>query len=182
MRRIISYQPTIGETALLILGDVVEGALKTFYPHPYYHAYCRHAHPRSLYKAIRNLERRNLVAAKSRGRGEEWSLSGAGKRRLALLRMKLAYAKARKWDGKWRLIIFDIPERRRSRRDFLRQELRALGFHQLQKSAWVSPYSLPPEFTEIFLELAVGKGFRVVTADKIEGDDDLRSIFFPAVR
>src|SRR3989344_7773949 len=42
------------------------------------------------------------------------------------------------WDGKWRIVIFDIPEKRRSARDLLRYNLKSWDFTQWQKSVWVS--------------------------------------------
>ncbi|MDD2764363.1 MAG: PaaX family transcriptional regulator C-terminal domain-containing protein [Opitutaceae bacterium] len=45
----------------------------------------------------------------------------------------------RPWDGRWRLVLFDVPETQRALRQRLRQKLRALGFGYLQNSAWISP-------------------------------------------
>lgn len=45
----------------------------------------------------------------------------------------------RSWDGKWRVILFDLPEVERESRRALRQKLRASGFGCLQRSAWISP-------------------------------------------
>jgi DNA-binding transcriptional regulator PaaX len=45
----------------------------------------------------------------------------------------------RRWDGRWRLALFDVPEGRSNLRDKLRRYLRARGFGYLQHSVWVSP-------------------------------------------
>lgn len=45
-----------------------------------------------------------------------------------------------RWDGKWRLVIFDIPEKKVAARRALRNHLRKLGFVQLQRSVWIFPY------------------------------------------
>jgi len=45
-----------------------------------------------------------------------------------------------RWDGKWRVVIFDIPEKRRDARDELRLALISIGFVMIQKSAWAYPY------------------------------------------
>ncbi|MEX1052278.1 MAG: PaaX family transcriptional regulator C-terminal domain-containing protein [Patescibacteria group bacterium] len=50
----------------------------------------------------------------------------------------------RKWDKKWRIIIFDIEEENRNTRDLLRIKIKELGFGLLQKSVWVSPYNVFP--------------------------------------
>ncbi len=45
-----------------------------------------------------------------------------------------------KWDRKWRLVMFDIPEFRRKYRSAFSRKLRSLGLYQMQKSVWVCPY------------------------------------------
>ncbi|TRN00550.1 hypothetical protein DJ527_07025 [Sulfolobus sp. F1] len=53
---------------------------------------------------------------------------------------KRVYEKARKkWDGKWRIVVYNIPEGNRELRDKLRKELRWLGFGMLAQSTWISP-------------------------------------------
>ena len=42
------------------------------------------------------------------------------------------------WDGKWRVVVFDVPETRRLARDLLRRNLKVWGFTQWQKSVWVT--------------------------------------------
>lgn len=59
--------------------------------------------------------------------------------------------KASQWDGDWRIVIFDIPEKRRTARNALRGKLRELGFQELQKSVFVFPYECRKE-----IELIVG--------------------------
>lgn len=57
----------------------------------------------------------------------------------------------RKWDGKWRIVIFDIQEVNKTVRDNLRQKLKELGFGMLQKSVFISPHDVLrdiAEFTE----------------------------------
>lgn len=45
-----------------------------------------------------------------------------------------------KWDGLWRLVIYDIPEKQRVGRKTLKKKLNELGFYQLQRSAWLHPF------------------------------------------
>lgn len=43
-----------------------------------------------------------------------------------------------KWDGIWRVVIFDIPEQNKRIRSVLRETLKVLEFKPLQKSVWIS--------------------------------------------
>ncbi len=49
------------------------------------------------------------------------------------------------WDGKWRILVFDIPEKLRKGRDALRWKIKRLGFYELQKSVFVVPYECREE-------------------------------------
>jgi len=44
------------------------------------------------------------------------------------------------WDKKWRIIIYDIPEKHKNSRNQLTHFMRTSGFYQLQKSAWITPF------------------------------------------
>lgn len=45
-----------------------------------------------------------------------------------------------RWDGTWRIIIYDIPETYAFGRHALADRLRAYGCFQLQKSTWITPF------------------------------------------
>jgi len=49
---------------------------------------------------------------------------------------------ARPWDGRWHLVLFDLPAAEGTARNRLRNVLRERGFGWLQNSVWVSPHSL----------------------------------------
>jgi len=53
----------------------------------------------------------------------------------------------RRWDGRWRMVLFDIPAGQNARRERLRRYLRSKGFGCLQGSVWVTPDSLEEERT-----------------------------------
>ncbi len=52
---------------------------------------------------------------------------------------------SREWDGRWRLVLFDVPTPRNSHRARLRRYLRHKGFGYLQNSVWITPDSLEEE-------------------------------------
>lgn len=54
----------------------------------------------------------------------------------------------KKWDKKWRIVVFDIAEVSRKRRDMLRKKLEDLGFGMLQKSVWITSYDIALDFRE----------------------------------
>ncbi|MBI1888648.1 MAG: hypothetical protein HYS15_01810, partial [Candidatus Spechtbacteria bacterium] len=51
----------------------------------------------------------------------------------------------KRWDKKWRIIAFDIPEKYRTSRDTFRERLKSMGFFQFQKSFWIYPFDCERE-------------------------------------
>lgn len=76
-----------------------------------------------------------------------FKITSQGKRHLTRLFPIYKLAES-DWDGKWRVIIFDIPEIGRDSRDYLRQKLISLGFGRLQKSVYISPLDLLADVKE----------------------------------
>ena len=89
----------------------------------------------------------------------------------------VAIKKPKRWDGKWRIIIFDIPEKKKYKREQIRMMLADLGCTRLQDSVWVYPYDLEDIVTLLKTELYVGKNLLYIIADKIENDSSLRTHF-----
>ncbi len=89
----------------------------------------------------------------------------------------LAPKRPKRWDRKWRMLIFDIPERRRGIREKIRATLITLGFVRLQDSVWVFPYDCEDFILVLKAEFKIGKDVLYVIADHIENDRHLRHHF-----
>lgn len=82
------------------------------------------------------------------------------------------------WDGKWRVLIFDINEKRRRVRDQLRRLLDGAGFVRIQDSVWVYPYQCDEFVSLLRAHLKSGIGeMRVFVAEALESDKALREHF-----
>ncbi len=83
----------------------------------------------------------------------------------------------KKWDGKWRIIIFDIPEKERGARDGIRSKLYSLGFKQIQKSVFVYPFECSKEIYYICSYYRARKYVKYMIASIIEGEDEIINHF-----
>lgn len=83
----------------------------------------------------------------------------------------------KRWDRRWRVIAFDIPERRRSIRDRLRARMVSYGFIKLQDSVWVYPHDCKEVLALIKAELKVGAAVLYMVVEEIEHDRRLREHF-----
>lgn len=130
-------------------------------------------------KAIRRLEKQKFVTTKENADGSTTvKITQKGMTRALTYQLDtLELKKPKRWDGKWRVVIFDVPEKYRRLRDIFRMRLGQLGLYQLQESVYVSPY---PCFNEIeFLRelYSVSFNVRYLLVEKIEEDSLLRAHF-----
>ena len=105
-------------------------------------------------------------------------LSKKGERALRFLELQdYGMKRPKHWDHKWRLLIFDIPERRKGLRERVREILTVIGSVRLQDSVWVYPYDCEDVLSLLKIDLHIGKDLRYIIADSIENDRYLREIF-----
>lgn len=106
------------------------------------------------------------------------ALTANGSRALRRIQVKIFdHQRLRRWDGKWRVLIFDVPERKRALRDSIRATLRANGFTRVQNSVWVYPFDCEDWVNLWKAELNIGRTLLYLIVDSIEGDDALKRRF-----
>lgn len=96
---------------------------------------------------------------------------------LSLIGKSINFKNSKKWDRKWRIVLFDIPEKDRAFRDILRDHLRELKFFKLQHSVFVSPYPLEGVMLEVIELYSAQKYVRIITALKIDNEDRIKRHF-----
>jgi DNA-binding transcriptional regulator PaaX len=125
--------------------------------------------------ASRNrLMRRGLLEFK----GKSLCLTKRGESVLRRLEAKdFRLKKPKRWDGKWRVLIFDIPEKRKVLRERVREMLTMIGFVRLQDSVWIYPYDCEDLIKLFKADLNVGKGMIYMIVDELEYDTSLKKSF-----
>ena len=174
----LQIRPSIPQTILAILYETGSGVVKSFFPHPYYHDFCNHRSKRSFHPAIARLKNAGLVQQKENG---IFYLTKKGEKEafFAFINAEaVRYKKPKlRWDGNWRIIFFDIPEKKRHLRDYLRSIIKTLGFKEFQKSTWIYPYKIPSFLQEILTEEHILPYTRFITTKDIDYDEDLKKLF-----
>jgi len=79
---------------------------------------------------------------------------------------------SRKWDGRWRLVIFDVPTTQNTRRTKLRRYLRKRGFGYLQNSVWITPDALEEETQILVAGKANVESLILLDAQPCAGESD----------
>ena len=110
--------------------------------------------------------------------GKRYShITEKGKRMLQMETEKVAIAKKRKWDRRWRVVVFDIPERRKSVRTRLRRFMDEYGFVRLQDSVWIYPYDCEDLIALVKANFRLGADVLYMIVERLERDKYLREHF-----
>lgn len=144
----------------------------------------------SLWKKMQRLggapDRQSFIRSfNSLQRSDFWRLSKAGKYQLTVKGItKFEQSRFResikkqKWDGLWRIIIFDISEDKKAVREALRQKLKKFGFFHLQKSVFVFPYDCEKEITALADFFMAKDSIEYITAKTLGGKEREIKVFF----
>ncbi len=89
----------------------------------------------------------------------------------------LSIPKPKKWDGKWRMVLFDIPAKKEKQRHIFRLRLKELGLVLYQHSVWVYPYPLEKEVRAISDFYAISDDVLFATAESLNGEQRLKQEF-----
>jgi len=98
-------------------------------------------------KKIGEFNRKKIVEFKELNDGSiKIVISQSGKKLVQKYNLEnMKIDKPKNWDGQWRIVIYDIPQKFRKASDAFRRKIRELGMYQLQKSIWVYPYECSKE-------------------------------------
>jgi DNA-binding transcriptional regulator PaaX len=129
-------------------------------------------------KTFEQLRRKRLIETTEINGEIKMVLSENGKKRAIKYELEnMTIPKPKNWDGKWRLIIFDIPEKFHKERRALRIKLEELGFYLLQKSVWLYPYECKNEIDFIVEFFNISPYVRIIEAIGFDGDEFLKKEF-----
>lgn len=131
-----------------------------------------------LRSEIRQLYRSKLVKRTQNSDGSvTMVLTDKGKLRALTYRFDEMRIENKKWDGKWRLVGFDVPEKVRWGRDALRDKIKKLGFYEFQKSVFIYPYNCKDEIDFIIEFFRIRKYVRFGTLESVDNERHLKEIF-----
>jgi len=113
------------------------------------------------------LKKRGYIKIKNLERKKGVMLTKKGIQKALRARFKTKEKRMRK-DGKYQMVIFDIPERKCKLRKLFRECLQILGYKMLQKSVWVCPYDVYKETEEIVRKYSLDPYVRFFLIEEVE--------------
>lgn len=126
-----------------------------------------------------NLKKQGCVKIENRNHQVYISLTDQGRKMAGRFQIdSLKINKPKKWDKKWRIVIFDIAQLKNLQRNAFRGKLKELEFYPLQRSVWIHSFPCKDEIELLreFFGLSQ-KEIRLITAENIENDNFLREMF-----
>ncbi len=132
-----------------------------------------------LRRAVKSLYTSKLIDMKDGNNGSvKITLTENGKQRALEYKIdEMVIKTSGVWDRKWRVVVFDIPEKYKRKREAMRQHLERLGFYKLQKSVFVLPYECCDEIEFLIEFYNIRSYVRQIVAEKIDNELHLREIF-----
>ena len=134
---------------------------------------------RRLNEIVKEFYNNRLVSLKENKEGlAEIVLTKDGETKALRFKIdEMEIKKPAKWDGEWRVVIFDIPERFKKAREALRNKLEDLGFIKLQESVFVFPYKCEDEIDFIVEVFQIRPFVRFVKAKSFTNEEQLKIKF-----
>ncbi len=134
---------------------------------------------RRIMQAIMNLEYAGMVETSGQRGHRIISLTEKGRTTIeTIYASEYRIPEPAFWDGKWRIVMFDIREKRRKARSQLRLLLSGAGFLRLQDSVWIYPYPCDEFIGLVRAHLKSGTGEMLsFVAEALESDCQLREHF-----
>lgn len=134
---------------------------------------------KALYGAIKRLKKSRLACGKDNSDGSTTlELTENGKKKAVTYNIEnITLPSPEKWDEKWRIVIFDVPEKFKNARDALATSLKKAGFYRLQKSVFVYPHDCQNEIDFIIEFWNVRPFARFIIADSIDNELEIMEHF-----
>ncbi|MDP2909566.1 MAG: hypothetical protein Q8N69_00635 [bacterium] len=162
--------------ALCMAGNspyIARGFIKSF------NKWANNKNKKRFYDTFYRLKKEGLVKISKVNHQIYISLTKEGKKKAGWMQIdELKIKKPKKWDGKWRMVMFDISQLKIIYRNVFRGKLKELGFQPLQKSIWICPYNCKDEINLLkdFLGMTNNE-IRLVIAEDIGEEEELTKKF-----
>jgi len=170
------------DTKKLLLWILISGGMVTLsamspnLPYTLLKGYLRHRS--RLKERLQSLEKRGWIKVEEEEDCYIITLVEKGKLKAIQYQIDdLKIQKPEKWDKKWRIVIFDIPNKKRIAREVLRNKLKEMNFYPLQESVFIHPYPCEKEIEVIKKAYEIWPYVNFITADKVDIQEKLKVKF-----
>lgn len=127
----------------------------------------------AITRSIKNLADSGLVELLEGGQGQFIRLTKPGRMKATSDKLKAESSLVNpNWDGKWRIVLLDLPETRKAEREALRYLLKKAGFMMLKNSAWVSPFPFEFMFQNLKKDFELNNELMIIVTDSLDPETE----------
>ena len=172
-----------------VFADLLIATKVSYLPSPYYTLgkiiktlleENKNLNKKQVKKALYDLKKRQLIDIVEKNNEVKIYLKEKGQQKVVTRSIKLLLdykRKEKKWDGRWFMVFFDVPEIEKQKREFLRKYLKKLGFYQYQKSVYIFPFECKKEVGLIKKIVEAAKYMKYIIAEEIEEEEKIKRYF-----
>ena len=132
-------------SGVLVVGTTMPGLLSLGFSKKRQKKFCP-----SIRTAKNRLLKKNYLSTYYQSGVQKYTLTDKGYKKLfSLLLKQMQGVCPQIWDKKWRIVVYDVPEKYARTRSVIRSNLKSFGFVQLQKNVWVFPFASATGLVEI---------------------------------
>jgi len=131
-----------------------------------------------LKQKLKRLHMQRMVRVYQAGDKFIVQITKKGQRKLLKYKLdELEIPKPEKWDGKWRIVSYDVPVEKNFARNALRRTLKRLEFLELQKSVYLYPYPCSDAIEFIREIYGIGDNVTLLTVGYLEDEEVYKEHF-----
>lgn len=135
--------------------------------HKFRYQYQKKQERRNFSRLIYYLKKKGYIKIKNLERKEAALITPKGAEKILKIKVRTKEGKRRP-DGKWQMIIFDIPESKKHLRELLRDNLYFLKYRKLQQSVWVCPYNVLKETEAVLRRYSLDQYAKLFLIEEID--------------
>ncbi len=130
-----------------------------------------------LRQIVKRMQNSNFVEIKEENGIQVVKITKRGKDKLLQFDIKKMQLDESSWDGKWRLIVYDVRTSRRKNSEMFRQAITNLKLHKLQKSVYLTPFKCEDEIEYLRQVFEIGNEVLILTVRNLENEEAYRKYF-----
>lgn len=130
-----------------------------------------------LRQVLRRLHDQKLIEIAQTNDGHIVKISDKGKKKILKFNIEDIELNQKNWDGKWRIIIYDIYTGKKQERELFRKTLKRLKFLKLQKSVYLTPFKYHDEIEYLRQVCNIGNEVLILTVSSIENESAYKEYF-----
>ena len=167
-------------TAAQVLSSIFELALPFFATSSIYRTSARRIHREidedktNLKEKIHYLKKMGMIESFVENKETYYELTPKATSHIERIKYDdIKITRTRRWDKKWRIVIFDVPEDKKTGRDLFRRKIMSIGFRQIQKSVYVYPFECTEQMLKVSSFLNLSRFVTIVIAEIVQGEESM---------